>query len=99
MSCRKSGESTARDAGLQAVTVVPGFAAQHDGEGPGASHGRVLLPGVTGADDRWSRGAADVHAEVAQRRLDNLSVIVRPGGHSFPANDRQDVYALRATLL
>ena len=44
---------------------------------------------IAGADDVWSTGAADIGGELATRGRSHVTVRIRPGGHEFPAADRQ----------
>ncbi|RNI17201.1 hypothetical protein [Flexivirga caeni] len=48
---------------------------------------------IAGAEDTWSRGAAELDATCSDRGLTNLTVEVRPGTHAFPEDDRGRAYA------
>lgn len=97
--CIPYRDSFARDAGFQADLVVPGFARAHDVEDVlcVARACRYLL--IAAADDVWSRGAADIAGEVVARGRDHVSVRIRPGGHEFPAADREMAYEFLASAL
>jgi hypothetical protein len=97
--CIPYRDSFARDAGFQADFVVPGFASMYDVEDVlAAARGcRYLL--IAGADDVWSRGAAGIAGELAARGRDHVTVRIRPGGHEFPAPDRELAYEFLASTL
>lgn len=100
--CISYRESSARDAGFQADTVVPGFARNFDIEDLLELAGGCEHLVIAGDTDRWSRGAHDLATATHQRRLTNVQVLTRPGGHSFHPQDRELAYAfleehLRAT--
>ncbi|MDR0343349.1 MAG: prolyl oligopeptidase family serine peptidase [Nocardiopsaceae bacterium] len=97
--CIPYRDSFARDAGFQADFVVPGFASAYDVEDvlSAARACRYLL--IAGADDVWSRGAAGIASELAARGLDHVTVRIRPGGHQFPAADRELAYEYLANAL
>jgi dienelactone hydrolase len=97
--CIPYRDSFARDAGFQADFVVPGFASAYDVEDvlAAARTCRYLL--IAGADDVWSRGAADIAGELAARGRDHVTVHIRPGGHDFPAADRELAYEFLAAEL
>src|SRR5215472_359410 len=97
--CIPYRDSFARDAGFQADFVVPGFASAYDVEDvlAAARACRYLL--IAGTDDRWSRGAADIAGELASRGLNHVTVRIRPGGHEFPAADRELAYEFLASAL
>ena len=97
--CIPYRDSFARDAGFQADFVVPGFATAYDVEDvlAAASTCRYLL--IAGADDLWSRGAADIAEELTTRGLNHVTVRIRPGGHAFPAADRQLAYEFLESAL
>lgn len=65
--------------------------------GPAAITCRYLL--IAGADDVWSRGAAGIGAELTRRGRNHVTVRVRPGGHEFPAADRELAYEFLASAL
>lgn len=97
--CISYRESFARDTGFQADTVVPGFARDFDIEDlleltPGCSY---LI--IAGDDDRWSRGATALAAETRRRGMHHVSIVRRPGGHTFPSEDRERAYAFLAANL
>jgi predicted esterase len=56
---------------------------------------RYLL--IAGADDVWSRGAADIADELTARGRNHVTVRIRPGGHEFPAADRELAYEFLAS--
>lgn len=97
--CISYRESVARDAGFQADTVVPGFARAFDIEDlleitPWCSY-RI----VAGDKDRWSRGAQALAETLQQRGVQNVEVIIRSGGHTFPSETRHEAYRfLRESL-
>jgi dienelactone hydrolase len=97
--CIPYRDSFARDVGFQADFVVPGFASAYDVEDVLAAGRpcRYLL--IAGADDVWSRGAAGIADELAARGRDHVTVRIRPGGHAFPAEDRELAYEFLATAL
>lgn len=97
--CIPYRDSFARDAGFQADFVVPGFASAYDVEDvlAAARACRYLL--IAGADDVWSRGAADIAGELTARGRNHVTVHIRPGGHEFPAADRELAYEFLATAL
>ncbi|HEY0937402.1 MAG TPA: prolyl oligopeptidase family serine peptidase [Trebonia sp.] len=97
--CIPYRDSFARDAGFQADFVVPGFARDYDVEDVlgAAAACRYLL--IAGAGDVWSRGAADIADALAARGHDHVTVRIRPGGHEFPAADRELAYAFLAGAL
>jgi hypothetical protein len=96
--CIPYRDSFARDAGFQADFVVPGFASAYDVEDvlSAARACRYLL--IAGADDVWSRGAADIAGELTARGQSHVTVR-RPGGHEFPAADRELAYEFLASAL
>jgi len=87
--CIPYRDSFARDAGFQPDFVVPGFASAYDVEDvlAAARACRYLL--IAGADDVWSRGAADIADELTARGRNHVTVRIRPGGREFPAADRE----------
>ena len=97
--CIPYRDSFARDAGFQADFVVPGFASAYDVEDvlAAARACRYLL--IAGADDVWSRGAADIADELTTRGRNHVTVRIRPGGHEFPAADRELAYEFLASAL
>jgi dienelactone hydrolase len=97
--CIPYRDSFARDAGFQADFVVPGFASAYDVEDvlAAAITCRYLL--IAGADDVWSRGAADIGDELARRGRNHVTVRIRPGGHEFPAAERELAYEFLASAL
>jgi dienelactone hydrolase len=97
--CIPYRDSFARDAGFQADFVIPGFASAYDVEDvlSAARACRYLL--IAGADDVWSRGAADIARELAARARHHVTVRIRPGGHEFPAADREVAYEFLASAL
>ena len=97
--CIPYRDSFARDAGFQADLVVPGFASAYDVEDvlAAAKACRYLL--IAGTDDVWSRGAADIADELTARGQSHVTVRIRPGGHEFPAADRELAYEFLASAL
>lgn len=97
--CIPYRDSFARDAGFQADLVVPGFASAYDVEDvlAAATACRFLL--IAGTDDVWSRGAADIASELTARGRTHVDVRIRPGGHEFPAADRELAYEFLARAL
>lgn len=91
--CISYRESAARDAGFQADTVVPGFACDFDIEDLLELAGGCEHLVIAGETDRWSRGVHDLATAVDQRRLTNVHVLQRPGGHTFRPHDRELAYA------
>ncbi|GAB2572140.1 hypothetical protein Aab01nite_03600 [Paractinoplanes abujensis] len=78
--------SSTHDTGVQAETVVPGFAAAHDLEDVIAAYPAttaLLISATTG--DKWSRGARDVAGERAELALHD-------GGHVFTPAMRAHAY-------
>lgn len=85
--------SLTRDTGVQAEFVLPGFAAEHDLEDlfPAYPEQTALLI-QAGTDDRWSRGAAEVH-EGARRALgDRAELRIWETGHRFTPEMRRVAY-------
>jgi dienelactone hydrolase len=97
--CIPYRDSFARDAGFQADFVVPGFASAYDVEDVLAAAGACRYLLIAGADDVWSRGAADIAAELTARGRDHVTLHIRPGGHGFPAADRKLAYEFLANAL
>lgn len=97
--CIPYRDSFARDAGFQADFVVPGFASAYDVEDvlAAARACRYLL--IAGAEDVWSRGAADIAGELTTRGQNHVTVRIRPGGHKFPTADRELAYKFLASAL
>jgi len=97
--CIPYRDSFARDAGFQADFVVLDFASAYDVEDvlAVARACRYLL--IAGADDVWSRGAADIAGELAARKRSHVTIRIRPGGHEFPAADRELAYDFLASAL
>jgi len=58
---------------------------------------RYLL--IAGRGDVWSRGAADIADELTTRGHDHVTVRIRPGGHEFPAADRELAYEFLGSAL
>ena len=79
--------SATHDTGLQAETVVPGFAAAHDLEDVIAAYpaGTALLISAT-TGDKWSRGAEELAAGRAELALYD-------GAHVFTEQMRTHAYA------
>lgn len=90
--CISYRESAAREAGFQADTVVPGFATDFDVENLVSHAEGCHFLVIAAEDDRWSRGAEDLAAAAERLGMGNLEVIRRPGGHTFPAQDRERAY-------
>ena len=85
--------SATHDTGLQAKTVVPGFAAGHDLEDVIAAYrGTALLIQAT-TEDKWSRGAAQLHAAARGTLGARAELAVYEGGHVFTPPMRQRAYA------
>jgi dienelactone hydrolase len=97
--CIPYRDSLARDAGFQAEFVVPGFASAYDVEDVLATAPACRYLLIAGADDVWSRGAADIGAELTMRNRDHVTIRIRPGGHEFPAADRELAYEFLAGAL
>jgi dienelactone hydrolase len=97
--CIPYRDSFARDAGFQADFVVPGFASAYDAEDVLAAAGACRYLLIAGADDVWSRGAAGIADELATRGFSHVTVHIRPGGHEFPATDRELAYEFLASVL
>jgi dienelactone hydrolase len=97
--CVSYRESFARDVGFQVDTVVPGFARDFDVEDLLELTPECAYLVIAGDDDRWSRGAEALEAELRRRRMDHARIVRRPGGHTFPAEDRGLAYAFLDDVL
>jgi dienelactone hydrolase len=97
--CIPYRESFARDAGFQADFIVPGFASDYDVDDVLAAAKACRYHLIAGEDDVWSRGAADIADELAARGLNHVTIRIRPGGHMFPAADRELAYEFLASAL
>ncbi|MBT0768194.1 hypothetical protein KIH74_04625 [Kineosporia sp. J2-2] len=90
--CIPYRDSFTLDTGFQAEMVVPGFADGYDVEdvlalAPGC---RFLL--IATDEDRWSRGAWDIEANLRRREAGHVTVRHLSGGHVFPPQQRQLAY-------
>jgi dienelactone hydrolase len=97
--CIPYRDSFARDAGFQADFVVPGFASSYDVEDVLAAATACQYLLIAGADDVWSRGAADIAQQLNARGRNHVTLCIRPGGHEFPAADRELSYEFLASAL
>ena len=87
-----SYRESARDGSFQADTVVPCFAIDFDVEDLLELAGHCSFLVIAGDEDRWSRGACHLETEARRRGLGNVAFLIREGGHSFPAADRERAY-------
>jgi dienelactone hydrolase len=85
--------SLTSDTGVQAEYVLPGFAAEHDLEDLFPAYAdRTALLISAGTEDRWSRGAAEVH-EGARRVLgERAELAVHETAHRFTPGMRRVAY-------
>jgi dienelactone hydrolase len=90
--CIPYRDSFARDAGFQAEFVIPGFASSYDVEDVIAVGDQCQYLIVAADDDVWSRGAARIRANLAERGSTHARVHVRPGHHDFPDESRRMAY-------
>jgi dienelactone hydrolase len=90
--------SFARDAGFQAEFVVPGFAASYDVEDVLTVAQQCAFLLIAADDDRWSRGARDIQTRLRQRNADHVRIHSVPGGHAFPASQRELAYQFLENL-
>ena len=97
--CMSYAAEPSLDAAFQADIVVPGFGVSYDVADLIEVAGDCQFLVIAGEADRWSRGAAVLRAEQGTGRLPNLRLHVRPGGHTFPREDRDLAYAFLADAL
>lgn len=97
--CIPYRDSYTRDTGIQAEFALPGFADSYDVEDvlTVAEQCRVLL--LATDDDKWSRGAVDIRANLQATGAGHVDVRIRPGGHDFPAAAREEAYDFLAGAL
>ncbi|MFI5916846.1 dienelactone hydrolase family protein [Dactylosporangium sp. NPDC051541] len=90
--CIPYRDSYSHDTGLQAEFVIPGFAASYDVEDVLALASQCGFLLIAADDDRWSRGARDIEANLRARRADHVRVHRVPGGHDFRRPERELAY-------
>lgn len=104
--CIPYRDSFARDAGFQADFVVPGFASAYDVEDvlAAARACRYLL--IAGADDVWSRGAAEIAGELTARAAitspctsAQADTSFKPLTGNWPTSSSRPPWAERCTLM
>lgn len=97
--CIPYRDSFTRDTGIQAEFAIPGSAATYDVEDvlTVAEQCRVLL--LATDDDKWSRGAEAIRANLQATGADHVHVRVRPGRHDFPSSAREEAYDFLASTL
>lgn len=96
--CIPYRDSFSRDTGFQAEFVVPGFASKYDVEDVLAISEHCSTLVIAAEDDVWSRGAAEIGAQLRAREADHVRVVAVPGGHEFHVPQREMAYEFLGSL-